>query len=59
MTDYETLKNCINETWLDTYPGAVPADTLVALTNRVKNLAADRNCWLFNAKVLNNKLNEK
>jgi hypothetical protein len=52
------LANHINKVWADTYQGAVPATSLDALKNRVTNLAEDRNCWLFNARVANNKLNE-
>ena len=59
MTDqgcYGELADHINKVWADTYPGAVDATTMIALKNRVKNLAEDRNCWVFNAKVLQNKL---
>jgi len=56
MTDFTELKDHINKVWADTYPGAVPADSILALKCRVTNLAEDRNCWVFNAKVLNNKL---
>lgn len=52
------LTDHINKVWADTYAGAEPVSTLFALKARVTNLAEDRNCWLFNAKVANNKLNE-
>ena len=51
------LTDNINKVWADTYTDAVPADTMLALKNRVKNLAEDRACWVFNARVLQNKLN--
>jgi len=56
--ELQELKDHINKVWADTYPGAVDATTMLALKNRVLNLAEDRNCWLFNARVANNKLNE-
>ena len=55
--ELQELTDHINKVWEDTYPDAVPADTMIALKNRVKNLSEDRACWLFNAKVLQNKLN--
>ena len=54
---FKELKDHINKVWADTYPDAVPADTMLALKNRIKNLAEDRACWVFNARVLQNKLN--
>jgi len=54
--ELKELTDHINKVWADTYPGAVPAETIFALKMRVKNLAEDRACWVFNAKVLNNKL---
>ena len=53
----QELTDHINKVWADTYPDAVDATTMLALKNRVKNLAEDRACWVFNAKVLQNKLN--
>ena len=55
--DLKELTDHINKVWADTYPDAVPADTMLALKNRIKNLAEDRACWVFNARVLQNKLN--
>ena len=51
------LTDHINAVWNDTYPDAVDAITMLALKNRIKNLAEDRACWVFNARVLQNKLN--
>ena len=55
--ELQELTDHINKVWADTYPDAVPADTIFALKMRVKNLAEDRACWVFNARVLQNKLN--
>ena len=55
--ELQELTDHINKVWADTYPDAVPADTMIALKNRIKNLAEDRACWVFNARVLQNKLN--
>ena len=54
--ELKELTDHINKVWEDTYPGAVPADSILALKCRITNLAEDRNCWVFNTKVLNNKL---
>lgn len=57
-SELDKLKATINAVWADTYPGSVDTQDMSALQCRVKNLAEDRNCWVFNAKVANNKLNE-
>lgn len=58
MNELQELTDHINRVWADTYEGAESVSTMFALKARVTNLAEDRNCWLFNAKVANNKLNE-
>lgn len=58
MSELQELTDHINKVWADTYSGAEPVSTMFALKNRITSLAEDRNCWLFNAKVANNKLNE-
>ena len=55
--ELQELTQHINKVWEDIYPGAVDATTMLALKNRIKNLAEDRACWVFNARVLQNKLN--
>ena len=57
IAELKELTDHINKVWADTYPDAVDATTMLALKNRIKNLAEDRACWVFNAKVLQNKLN--
>ena len=57
MTDHQKLTDTINEVWQAAY-GGEPVTDLLALQTRVKNLAADRDCWLFNARVLQKAFNE-
>lgn len=56
--DLTKLRDAINETWAALYPGAEPVTDVFALTMRVRNIAEDRNCWAFNARVLQKQLNE-
>lgn len=52
------LTAAINAEWARLYPGAEPVSELFALVNRVKNIGADRDAWIFNARVLQKKINE-
>lgn len=55
--EFEELKQVINDVWFALYEGE-PVNDLFALKMRVKNIAEDRNNWLFNAKVLQKQVNE-
>lgn len=52
------LTATINEVWAALYPGAEPVSELVALTNRIRNIAEDRNAWAFNARLLQKQVND-
>lgn len=58
MSNFDVLKNVVNEVWEALYPGSLPIDDLRALEMRIRNIAEDRNGWLFNAKVLQKQVNE-
>lgn len=55
--NYQTLAKAINDAWIKCY-GGEPVDDMFALTMRVKNIADDRECWAFNARVLQKAFNE-
>ena len=57
MTDLQKLTAVINEVWQAAY-GGEPVTDLFALQMRVKNIAEDRDCWVFNYKVLHKAYNE-
>jgi hypothetical protein len=57
MTDHQKLTDTINEVWQAAY-GGEPVTDLLALQTRIRGLADDRNCWLFNYKVLHKAYNE-
>jgi len=57
MNDLQKLTNTINEVWQSTY-GGEPVTDLFALQMRLKNIAADRDYWVFNANVLQKQVNE-
>ena len=44
------LVNAINDAWDKAYQGESVTD-IFALKSRVLNLALDRECWIFNARV--------
>jgi hypothetical protein len=54
MSDTEVklarLITAINAAWISCYGGEEITD-IAALACRVTNIAADRDCWVFNAKV--------
>lgn len=52
------ITTAINTEWARLYPGAEPVTELFALVNRIKNIAADRDAWLFNARVLQKQINQ-
>ena len=54
MTPEDQLKvltDAVNQAWAKLYQGE-PVSDIHALKSRVLNIAADRDCWVFNAKVL-------
>ena len=54
--DIGELKNAINDEWCRIY-GGVRVEDVKALVSRVKQLAADRDSWAFNARVLQKEAN--
>jgi len=57
MNDYQTLTKAINDAWIKCY-GGEPVDDVFALSMRIKNIADDRDCCAFNARVLQKAYNE-
>jgi hypothetical protein len=64
VSGYLALKQVINDVWFELYKGE-PVEELHKLVNRVKYIADDRNCFVFNTKMadketkrLEEKLNE-
>lgn len=53
---HELLKVAVNMEWVSRY-GGEPTDDETQLVNRVRQLGADRDCWLANAKAVQKELN--
>ena len=51
-----TLADVVNREWIRLY-GGEPVESAAALENRVVQIAADRDCWLFNATALQKECN--
>ena len=47
---FEELAETINKEWIRLY-GGEPVSDIAALKNRIVQIAIDRDCWVFNAKV--------
>lgn len=51
-----TLADVVNREWIKRY-GGEPVESAAALENRIVQIAADRDCWLSNAKSLQKECN--
>lgn len=46
-----SLETVVNQEWVRLY-GGEPVSDPAALESRVRNIAADRDCWVFNSRAI-------